>query len=142
MQKGIKPWDLLEDTDKAPGCRIVWQTICFIFISRSPITDGVPFSRVYLKKKIVLYPFFAQERGNSFHYFLYKNGKRTSFSRVQITHSPYMVCDSVRCPKASVNSQIHKKPQSTYLSCTCVLTNRGNKLHRHVDDRQTGRLTC
>lgn len=112
-----------------------------LFYITSPITDGVPFSRVYLKKKIVSYPFFAQERGNSFHYFLYKNG-RSSFSRVQITHSPYMVCDSVRCPKASVNSQIHKKPQSTYLSCTCVLTNRGNKLHRHVDDRQTGRLTC
>lgn len=96
-----------------------------------------------LEEKIVSYPFLCLRKREFFYHFIYKTeGEHHSQGCKSPIH--HMVYDSVRRPKTSVNSQIHKQLHVEHiLPCTCVLlTYRGNKPHLLVDASGSGRLTC
>lgn len=78
-----------------------------------------------LGEKIVSFPSFcSKKQGFCSLPHTYK-GRRLSFSKTEIIHSPYMVEGFISRPETSINSQIHDNPQSTNLFMERI---RGNQV--------------
>lgn len=129
------------DTGKTPECQhFGWQSTHGISCPASQL-GRFPLESTW--GELVSYPFFCSRKRGFCSLPHTHQGRRPSFSRMEIVHSPHI--GFLRHPETSVNFPIQDNPHGFYMfSCkTCIFIYRGNKVVStlHMLDGQLGSLT-